>query len=139
MGDVSRSIFSLLKVEILQQLLMSLLRSLNNCTLNKKCFSSLIHLPNFYSDEYQPGDSYRIHVMEQISCTFCEIVGRKISAIMLIKLAVMNRNARKNLDETIFSDHWKCNQKARNGQLLIFGLTGSQIIKIKSLSKSLCL
>ena len=24
--------------------------------------------------EYQPGDSYSIHVTERISCTFCEIV-----------------------------------------------------------------
>ncbi len=28
--------------------------------------------------EYQPGDSSIIHVMEQISCTFCKIVSTKI-------------------------------------------------------------
>ncbi len=33
--------------------------------------------------EYQPGDSYKIHVTEQISRTFCEIVSTKIVTIKL--------------------------------------------------------
>ena len=35
--------------------------------------------------EYQPGDSYSMHVTEKISCTFCEIVSTKISVSTMRK------------------------------------------------------
>ena len=41
---------------------------------------------------YQPGDYYSIHIMEQISCTFCEIVGTWLAVYLSPRSDAQNEN-----------------------------------------------